>query len=50
MSNINLTLLDISTCINISNLLLGRIKAYNDSLGYKSSASLKTSRPHGLPL
>jgi hypothetical protein len=38
------------TCVDISNILLGRIKAYIDALGYKSSVSLKASRPHGLPL
>jgi hypothetical protein len=43
-------LLDISMCVNISIFLLGRNKAYIDALGYKSSGSLKTSRPHGLPL
>jgi hypothetical protein len=34
----------------ILNILLGKIKAYIRTLGYKSSASLKTSCPHGLPL
>jgi hypothetical protein len=29
---------------------LGRIKAYIDALGYKSSTLLKTSYPHGLSL
>jgi hypothetical protein len=36
--------------IDISNILLGRIKAYIKAQGYKSSASLKTTCPHGLPL
>jgi hypothetical protein len=36
--------------MNISNILLGRIKAYIDALGYRSFAALKTSRPWGIPM
>jgi hypothetical protein len=36
--------------MDILNILLGRIRAYIDALGYKSSASLKTSCPHRPPL
>jgi hypothetical protein len=43
-------LLDILTCVVISNILMGEIKDYINVLGYKSSTSLKTSRPRGLPL
>jgi hypothetical protein len=43
--NINQTLLDISTCVDISSLLLGRTKPYNDDLGYESSVSLKNPTP-----
>jgi hypothetical protein len=43
-------LLDILTYIEISNILLWRIKAYIKAQGYKSSASLKTTCLHGLPL
>jgi hypothetical protein len=49
LSNANLTLLDISTCVGLLSIFR-EIKAYICALGYKSSASLKTSHPCGFHL
>jgi hypothetical protein len=48
LSNINLTLLDILTCLEFWTIF-GGFNAYIHALGYKSSASLKTSHPYGFP-
>jgi hypothetical protein len=47
--NTNLTFLDILTCLDSGDGVLG-VKAYIDALGYNRSASLKPSHSHGLLL
>jgi hypothetical protein len=50
LSNADLTLLGILTRVITWESLLGKIRAYIHALNCKSSASLKTSHPHRLPL